>query len=165
MTAWSRPGGLALSVHHEMLPSMILKNAHEPYIRAVIANLSTKRRTSFGEWNIGTEMPRNAWIQIDPTIYYGSESLEAFWSEEQGWWLVVTVDKGSDDPSEWLNYMEAGVLPSPEDVAAWIEDQSWKEGMPPFGNRETHYRKSNPADAGFEQELARIASQESSSGV
>ena len=75
----------------------------------------------------------------------------AVWDEEDGWSLAV-----GGAPEASRVHKGLGVVPDPEDVAAWVEVLLAHPELTP--SREDHpFRDRSVADPGFEAQLARYA--------
>lgn len=129
---------------------------HAPYIAAACRAIQTrgilvadvKTAASSGGRREATLL-----LRPDETAFTERVPAEASatWDEEDGWSLAV------GDASEASRVHKGlGVVPDPEDVAAWIEVLLAHPELTP--SREDHpFREHSAADPGFEAQLARYA--------
>jgi len=132
------------------------RTGHAPYIAAACRAIETRgilvadvRTTaSSGGRREATLLLRPDEAAFDEQV---PAAASATWDEEDGWSLAVGAA-----PEVSRVHKGLGVLPDPEDVAAWVEVLLAHPELTP--SREDHpFRDHSVADPGFEAELARYA--------
>jgi hypothetical protein len=132
------------------------RTGHAPYIAAACRAIETRGilvadvRTTASS---GGRRAATLLLRPDETAFAERVPAEASaaWDEEDGWSLAV-----GGAPEASCVHKGLGVVPDPEDVAAWIEVVLAHPELTP--SREDHpFRDHSVADPGFEAQLARYA--------
>jgi len=132
------------------------RTGHAPYIAAACHAIETRGilvadvRTTASR---GGRRAATLLLRPDEAAFAERVPAEASatWDEEDGWSLAV-----GDLPEASRVHKGLGVMPDPEDVAAWIEVLLAHPELTP--SREDHpFRDHSVPDPGFEAQLARYA--------
>jgi hypothetical protein len=132
------------------------KTGHAPYIAAVYRAIQTrgilvadvKTTASSGGRRAATLLLRPDEAAFTERV---PAEASAAWDEQDGWSLAP-----GGAPEASRVHKGLGVVPDPEDVAAWIEVLLAHPELTP--SREDHpFRDHSVADPGFEAQLARYA--------
>ena len=132
------------------------RSDHVPYIAAVRRGLE-ERDIHVTDTQVSTSSDgrREATLTLRPDSAAFAERVpeeaSASWDEDDGWSMLVLRDSLVSQVHKGL-----GVLPGPEDVAAWAVVLLTHPGLTP--SYEDHACRDHAvADSRFEQELARYA--------
>jgi len=132
------------------------ETGHAPYIAAACRAIETRGILVADVRTAGTSGGRReAMLLLRPDEAAFAERVpaeaSAVWDEEDGWSLAV-----GGAPEASRVHKGLGVVPDPEDVAAWVEVLLAHPELTP--SREDHpFRDRSVADPGFEAQLARYA--------
>ena len=131
---------------------------HAPYMAAVCRSLAARDvrvvDTSVRSANDNGRREATLLLQPDDAAFPMTVpgQVRARWDEEDGWSILVSAELTGRGL-----YKGLGVVPDPEDVAAWVVVAMARPDLTP--SREDHpFRDHSVADASFESQLAAYAS-------
>lgn len=133
---------------------------HAPYIGAVRRCLEAREVEVITVSLSGHDGRRSALMLLGPddaaaATETGSGDAAVTWDEENGWSLAARGDAEAVAAGEPV-YKGLGVVPDPDDVAAWVVVLLAHPELTP--SREGHpFRDRSDGDPAFEESLARYA--------